>query len=657
MKPVEHDPGGSYAGESNWGRDLAKKLVGFGKMRIPKMLGKLSGGVGWRLRQLYDQALYRLTFIHRRSLSNTVFIGVTGSAGKTTTKDLIASVLERSFSKGRKNPGSLNWPEDMVRMVLSTRQSDAFCIAEISAHRPGAMDLPLALVRPKVGVVTNIGSDHISAYKNRDAIADEKGKLIRSLPSGGVAILNADDPRVLAMRSLFAGRTVTYGLSSDAQLHGEAIHSAWPKRLSLTATWHDESVQVTTQLCGVHWAPAVLAALATGVALGVPLRVAAQAVADVPAFEGRMAPVEVDGITFIRDDWKAPLSTIEPAFEFMRSAQAKRRVVVLGTISDYQGDSTRRYVEIGESALAFADCVVFVGPRASASLRAKRDGNAEFRAFASLRDASTYLRAYLKAGDLVLLKGSHKADHIQRLIIQLKTEVQCWRSDCGRLQSCETCELLHVPSGPQATDAVLISSFASAELAQAAEAVTGLHPSTVVLVGLGNPEAGRFDTPHNVGYRALDSLAQRMAQPWHRDADLALVVQCRWQGATILMIKPLAPMNEIGPVLIKLAKKLAFEVRQCILVHDDLDLPIGSVRARLRGGDGGHRGVRSILQSFQDDKFRRVKIGVGQPEAGQSVIDYVLTPFPATQHAAVEAANRTAVDRIVELIRQGVTAP
>ncbi len=616
-----------------------------------------ANGLAWRWRRVCDQTLYRLTFLHRRRLTGTEFVGVTGSAGKTTTKDLVASILQRHLGNGRKSLDSLNWPEDMVRLVLGTRRRHAYCVVEISAHRPGALDLPLALVCPTVGVVTHIGSDHFSAFKSRDAIAEEKGKLIRSLPSGGVAVLNADDPRVLAMRSSFSGRTVTYGLSSDAELRGESIQSAWPKRLSLTATWHGEAVQVTTQLCGVHWAPAVLAALATGVALGVPLRVAAQAVADVPAFEGRMAPVEIDGITFIRDDWKAPLSTIEPAFEFMRSAQAQRRVVVIGTISDYQGDSTRRYVEIGESALEFADCVVFVGPRASASLRAKRDENAEFRAFASLPEASAYLRAYLNAGDLVLLKGSHKADHMQRLIIQLKTEVQCWRSDCGRLQSCETCELLHVPSGPQATDAGLITSFANADVQQAAEAATGLDPSTVVLVGLGNPQAGRFDTPHNVGYRALDSLAQRMAQPWHRDADLALVVRCQWQGAQILMIKPLAPMNEIGPVLIKLAKKLAFEVRQCILVHDDLDLPIGSVRARLRGGDGGHRGVRSILQAFQDDKFRRVKIGVGQPEAGQSVIDYVLTPFPATQHAAVEAANRTAVDRIFELIRQGVTAP
>jgi UDP-N-acetylmuramoyl-tripeptide--D-alanyl-D-alanine ligase len=631
---------------------FTKRMAGLGAKVFQRTLGKLANGIEWRWRQLYDQGLYQLTFMHRRRLKNTVFIGVTGSAGKTTAKDLIASILERHFSKGQKNPGSLNWPEDMVRVVRSTRKSDAYCVTEISTHGPGMMDLPLALVRPTVGVVTNIGADHFSAFKSREAIAQEKGKLIRSLSTDGIAILNADDPRVLAMQSECAGRTVTFGLAGDAMLRGEAIQSAWPERLSLTATWNGESVHVQTQLCGTHWAPTVLAALATGVALGVPLAVAAAAVATVEPFEGRMAPFAMNGITFIRDDWKAPLSTIEPAFDFMRQARAVRKVIVIGTISDYQGDSTRRYVEIGQLALAVADCVLFVGPRASASLRAKRDANDELLAFASLRDASTYLSGYLRPGDLVLLKGSHKADHMQRLIVALTTEVQCWRSDCGRLQSCETCDLLHVPSGPNAAEELAPVLPMVVESIPIAVDSSEADRSTVVIIGLGNPEAGRVDTPHNVGYRAVDILAHRLAQDWVAEGDLAMVVRGELQGVPVCLIKPLAPMNDIGPALVRMAKDFSFDVHQCILVHDDLALPLGAVRARIRGSDGGHRGVRSILQAFQDDKFRRVKIGVGQPREGQSVIDYVLTPFPVEQHAVVAAANHTAADRIVELMQQ-----
>lgn len=631
---------------------LTKRIAKFGGKVFLTTFSKFAKSLGWRLRHLYDQGLYRLTFMHRRRLRNTVFVGVTGSAGKTTAKDLIASILERQLTTGRKNQGSLNWPEDMVRVVLGTRRSDAYCVTEISGHGPGVMDLPLALVQPTVGVVTNIGADHFTAFKSRDAIAQEKGKLIRSLPHDGIAILNADDPRVLAMQSQFPGRTVTFGLSGDAMMRGDAIQSIWPDRLSLTARWNGESVHVKTQLCGTHWAPTLLAALATGVALGVPLTVAAEAVASVEPFEGRMAPVAIDGITFIRDDWKAPLSTIEPAFDFMRQANATRKVIVIGTISDYQGDSTRRYVEIGQLALTIADCVVFVGPRASASLRAKRDANDELRAFASLRDASTYLSGYLRPGDLVLLKGSHKADHMQRLILDRTTNVQCWRSDCGRMQSCDTCDLLHVPSGPQAAAELATTPPAELELMPVDASLRDGTRSTVVVIGLGNPQAGLVDTPHNVGYRAVEVLAQRLAINWVTEGDFAMVARGELHGLPIFLIKPLNPMNESGPALLQIAKQFSFDVHQCILVYDDLDLPIGAVRARMRGGDGGHRGVRSILQAFQDDRFRRVKIGVGQPKEDQSAIDYVLEPFSLDQRAAVDVANRTAADRIVELMRQ-----
>lgn len=635
---------------------FSKRIIRFGTKKFLTTLDRLAKGLGWRLRSLYDRGLYRFTIMRRRRLRSTVFVGVTGSVGKSTAKDLIAGILERHLSRGRKNPGSLNWPEDMARLVLGTHRSDAFCVVEMSGHGPGAMDLPLRLVQPTVGVVTSIGSDHLTAFKSREAIAQEKGKLISSLPPEGIAVLNADDPRVLAMQSECLGRTVTYGIGGDAMLRGDAIQSVWPDRLSLTAHWQGESVHVRTQLCGTHWAPVVLAALATGVSLGVPLTVAAEALAGVEPFEGRMAPVVLNGITFIRDDWKAPLSTVEPAFEFMRQANAIRKLIVIGTISDYQGDSTSRYVEIGRLALEVADCVVFVGPRASASLRAKRNASDELRAFASLRDASAYFSSYLKPGDLVLLKGSHKADHMQRLIVALTTTVQCWRSDCGRMQSCETCDLLHVPSGAQAAEVIAATPPTDHELMPVG---SGLNPSlpigarsTVFVIGLGNPAPGLANTPHNVGYRAVDLLAQRLAVNWSSEGDLAMVARGELLGLPICLVKILKPMNEIGPALLRLARDFAFEVHQCILVHDDLDLPVGAVRARMRGSDGGHRGVRSILQAFQDDKFRRVKIGVGQPNVGELAIDRVLRPFEPQQHAAADAANRMAADRVVKLIRQ-----
>jgi UDP-N-acetylmuramoyl-tripeptide--D-alanyl-D-alanine ligase len=613
---------------------------------------RLKLGVLWRARYLYEQASFQLTYLHRRRLDRTIFVGVTGSAGKTTAKDFIASILERHLHAGSKNPGSLNFPEDMVRVLLNTRKSDAYCVTEISAHGgPGKLDLPLALVRPSIGVVTNIGSDHLSAYHNREAIADEKARLIRSLPPDGIAILNADDPLVLAMRSQFAGRCVTFGISGDAMLRAEKVQSDWPQRLSLHATWNGETVLVQTQLCGTHWVPTVLAALATCVALEVPLAMAAIVVAEIEPYEGRMQPVEVDGITFIRDDWKAPLSTVEPAFEFMRNAKASRKIIVMGSVSDYAGDD-RRYAEIGRSALAIADNVVFVGARASAALRAKHTPDDPLFAFPSMREASNYLAGYLKDGDLVLLKGSARADHLQRLILTRTTGIDCWRTDCRRNQFCDSCELQHVPSETATAISEKISTGAELTSSGMASGAT-LAAETLVVIGLGNPQPRLADTPHNVGYRAVELLATRMQQEWRVEGGQVMLACGELQGRPVCLVKPLTAMNESGPVLAQLARDLGFGVHQCILVHDDLDLPLGTVRTRLRGSDGGHRGVRSILNTFQDDTFRRVKLGIGKSAEGLSVSDYVLTPFSVAQQAVADSMSETAADRITEWSRPG----
>ena len=109
-------------------------------------------------------------------------------------------------------------------------------------------------------------------------------------------------------------------------------------------------------------------------------------------------------------------------------------------------------------------------------------------------------------------------------------------------------------------------------------------------------------------------------------------------------------MNCIGPGLKQLSESLSFSPEQCILVHDDLDMPIGAVRARLSGGAGGHRGVASILEAFQTDAFRRVKIGVGQPGAKLDRVSYVLAPFHPDSRATVDRALAAAEARVLEML-------
>ena len=582
----------------------------------------------------------------RSRLRSVTFIGVTGSAGKTTTKDLIAQVLAARLP-GRKSSGSANELHDVARAIRKVRKGDQFAVIEVGAPRPGAMDPALALLRPQIGVVTNVGTDHYSAYGSTDGIATEKRKLIEALPPDGVAVLNADDPRVLAMRKGFPGRVLTFGLQPHADVRAEAISSAWPARLAFTLVHNGHRVPVQTQLCGTHWVSSTLAAAAVGLALGVPLDTAARALGEVPPYEGRMSPLFLpDGVTFIRDDWKASVHTISPALDFMKTAEAPRRIAIIGTIADRKGDPGALYVAMARRALASSDHVCFVGPRAFAALRAKAHaGDDRLRAFATVKAAAEFLKGFLRPGDLVLLKGSNTADHLYRVILARTLRVACWQSNCKKNRFCDTCSLLHIPSdadssAPQALEPV-------EPVQKKAHEAAFSH----VIVGLGNPGDRYQGTPHNVGQVVVDRLATVLGVTWDQDVE-AHVARTVWNGEVVCLAKPMTFVNQSGPALARLAGSLSFDHAKCIVVYDDLDLPLGTVRTRMRGSDGGHRGMRSIIEAFQTDEIRRVKVGVKREGQVRAAGEAVLRPFTGDETAVMSKAYDQAIARLSELVGQ-----
>jgi UDP-N-acetylmuramoyl-tripeptide--D-alanyl-D-alanine ligase len=391
---------------------------------------------------------YRRAARHRRRLGGTIFVGVTGSAGKTTTKELIAAVLGRRYS-GSKSPGTHNTSHWVSRTVLAVRPGDGFCVQELGASGPGTLDGPIAVVRPRVAVVTNVGGDHRSAFRTLDATATEKGKLVSAVPAHGLAVLNADDPRVLAMGATCRGRVLTYGLTPDAAVHAESVTGSWPDRLEFIVIHGEQRVAVHTRFCGVHWIHACLAAIATGVGLGIPLADAASALADVEPWSGRMEPVRARGVTFLRDDCKAAYWSIGASLEFLRGARVPRKIAVIGTISDYPGRASAVYGAVARQALDVADEVIFVGPQAlrCSGARTHPRGSA-LHAFLTAREAHRYLADTLLPGDLVLLKGSQRVDHLLRLVLARRGRIGCWRTECRRITFCDECALLLMPELP-----------------------------------------------------------------------------------------------------------------------------------------------------------------------------------------------------------------
>jgi UDP-N-acetylmuramoyl-tripeptide--D-alanyl-D-alanine ligase len=612
--------------------------------RMIQMAQRLPGW--WRVRSLL---LPHAAALNRKRLGRVTFIGITGSAGKTTAKTLARAVLSTT-AKTRSSPATANTFEGVMSAVFATKPSDDFCVIELSAAPKGYLDRSLATVRPKIGVVTSIGTDHLKKYHSVEAIAEAKSQVIRCLPADGVAVLNADDPLVIAMADRSPCRVITYGATETAMVRARNIRSAWPERLTFTAVYQNQSVEIRSQLCGAQWISAILAALGVGIAAGIPLEKAARAVESVEPYPGRMYPLAgKDGTTFIVDDWRSAVWTMPSVFEFLKAAQARRKVIIIGTLSDYGGTAATVYRRTAVSALEVADQVIFVGPMASHALRAKGPENADrIHAFATIKVASDFLASLLQKGDLVVLKGTVTADHLGRLAHNWIEPISCWSMACRKMMPCSSCDELRakVQETPGRQDAGLAATTAQAPESKAPVELPDLAGPFEVVVGIGNPGNKYRNTPHNVGFEAIDILAEKLGLDWTVYGNAALA-HAKLNSKTVLLLKPQTYVNNLGKTLKELSEAMGFAAEDCILIQDDINLPLGKLRSRARGSDGGHKGIRSALTAFQTNEFRRLKIGVAPAEEPRVMAEYFVKPFSSEATAIIKPAIKEAADRIL----------
>lgn len=388
----------------------------------------------------------------RPRLGHVTFVGVTGSCGKTTTTALIKEVLAElgPCQAWINEPAGTHQRIRVRRAVLSAAPETRHYVYELATIGPGSIRRQLEILRPEIGVVTTIGTDHRSAFRSLEATAKEKATLVERLPPDGAAILNIDDPHVAAMAARTGGRVVTYGLAPEADIRGSDVASRWPNRLSLTVSHGESRVHVATQLVGEHWATSVLAAIACGVACGLDLETCAEAVARTAPVFGRYSVHAIEGgPAFVLDSIKAPSWTIPSSLSFVASASAPRKTIVFGTISDYAGNAGRVYRRVTREALAAADRVMFVGPHAGHVARLGKDtGDNRLFSFETAYAASNFLAREALPGELIYIKASRNADHLERIMLAQQEEVVCWRQQCHKLWNCFDCKQYHRPSAP-----------------------------------------------------------------------------------------------------------------------------------------------------------------------------------------------------------------
>ncbi len=177
-----------------------------------------------------------------------------------------------------------------------------------------------------------------------------------------------------------------------------------------------------------------------------------------------------------------------------------------------------------------------------------------------------------------------------------------------------------------------------------------------LVVGLGNPGGKYAATRHNLGFAVLDEVARRLSVAVTREKFGAQMGETRFRGEKIVLLKPQTYMNRSGDAVSEALGFFKADIADLIVIHDDLDLEFGKLKVKVGGSDGGHKGIRSILSSVKDRQFARVRMGIGKPEYGEDVVDYVLRSFYPWQQRYVAEWVAIGADAVATLLGDGVVA-
>jgi UDP-N-acetylmuramoyl-tripeptide--D-alanyl-D-alanine ligase len=406
-------PGGlfvAFEGEHVDGHDYAGAAITAGAVA---MLGRrpLEGIPGI----VVDDPLIAMARLARYvvdRLPATTVIGLTGSSGKTTTKDFIAQLVSRAGATVAA-AGSFNNELGHPYTVLQATEATRFLVLELGARGGGHIRYLCQVAPPRIGAVLNVGTSHIGEFGSVDAIAEAKGELVESLPADGVAVLNADDPRVRSMASRTAAPVVFVGESADATVRADDVVVDAAGLATYTLVTPGGSARVALSVPGRHQVGNTLAAAAVALAAGVPFDDVVAGLGELRLMSKRRMDVfdRPDGVTVIDDSYNANPASMSAALHALADlGRGRRRIAVLGYMAELGDFETAGHREVGELAAKLGvDRLIVVAENArpiydGADAVAIWDGSAVV--VADQDAAIDAVRDDLRRGDVVLVKAS-----------------------------------------------------------------------------------------------------------------------------------------------------------------------------------------------------------------------------------------------------------
>jgi len=366
------------------------------------------------------QAYQQLAANYRRSLTLKV-LAITGSNGKTSTKDFVASVLSRKF-RVTKTEGNFNNHVGLPRTILEATSKDEVAVWEIGMNHPGEIAALSQIAAPDAAIITNIGIAHIEFMGSREAIAKEKGALTEAVGPEGTVILNADDPFSEEIAAHARAKVMFAGTIGGTVRAIEIRQSADGSEFTILESAHRCRAQLPVP--GLHMVQNALLAVAAGRAFGLSIEECAAGLATAPLTKARLQIKEIAGVQFLDDSYNANPDSMKAALRTLVELDADgKRIAVLGEMRELGDESERGHREVGETAATLGvDHLITIGDTAKVIAQgARAAGMEKVSAVQSTGEAAELLGEIAAPGDLVLIKGSRLArteDVIEQFGIQ-----------------------------------------------------------------------------------------------------------------------------------------------------------------------------------------------------------------------------------------------
>ena len=363
-------------------------------------------------------AFYRAKF-------NLPIVAITGSNGKTTTKDMTTSALSQRFSvfQSEKN---YNNQIGIPSRLLELNDNNELAVLEIGTNRPGEIERLSQIVKPTVGVITNIGHSHLELLGSLEGVAKEKGALVENVDC---AVLNADDSMTPQLARRACGKITTFGCGSDADISAHEIEIQALGKPSFTLRINNRNAtRINLPCLGVHNVSNALAAASVGFWAGLTATEIREGLENFQPATMRMQPIECNGLYFINDAYNSNPDSLKQALEFLAGTPTSgKRIAILGDMLELGGESEKLHVEAGMNLPENIDALICVGTRGRDIIRGASGRVETTFACETAKAAAKQLRKFSRAGDVVLIKGSRG--------MKLEQIVEEYRISCNTTHS------------------------------------------------------------------------------------------------------------------------------------------------------------------------------------------------------------------------------